>query len=71
MSKTSSAVKDRWNRKNYDNITMRVPKGCKGLVEAYTAARGESVNGLLNKLLRTELGLTEDQWRVGSTGDEK
>lgn len=29
MAKTSSAVKNRWNEKNYDRITVMAPKGKK------------------------------------------
>ena len=29
MSKTSSEVKNRWNEKNYDRITIMAPKGKK------------------------------------------
>ncbi len=44
---------------NYDRIEIKVPKGCKSLVEAYATDKGESVNGLVNALLRTEMGLAE------------
>ena len=66
MSKTSTTVKDRWNRKNYDDIRVRLPKGCKKAVEAHAQQIGESVNGLVNALLRAEMGLSEAEWkRIG------
>ena len=64
MGKTSNAVKDRWNLKNYDRLMIRIPKGRKSTVEAVAAARGESVNGLVNGLLRGAAGLTEEEWRA-------
>lgn len=63
MGKTSSKVKDRYNAKAYDEFKIRVPKGRKATVEALAAERGESVNGLVNGLLRAAAGLTEEQWK--------
>lgn len=63
MGKTSSAVKDRWNKKNYDTVLVRIPKGRKADLEEHTHAHGKTVNGLINALIRAELGLTEDEWK--------
>lgn len=63
MSKTSSKVKDRYNAKAYDELKIRVPKGRKATVEALAAERGESVNGMVNRLLRGAAGLTEEEWK--------
>ena len=63
MGKTSSAVKNRYNAKAYDQIPVRVPKGRKADVEAYAKARGQSVNGLVNNFLRNAMGLTEEDWK--------
>lgn len=48
MGKTSSAVKDRYNAKAYDNITLRVPKGQREVIQSFVQSRGESVNGFIN-----------------------
>ena len=66
MGKTSSAVKDRYNAKAYDQLPIRVPKGRKATIEAYAKSRGESVNGLINALLREKLGLSEFEWKQGT-----
>ncbi len=63
MGKTSSAVKNRYNAKAYDQIPVRVPKGRKADVEAYAKAQGESVNGLINNFLRNAIGLSEEDWK--------
>ena len=68
MGKTSNAVKDRWNAKAYDDLRIRIPKGRKAAVEAYARSGGESINSLVNALLREKLGLTEEEWKRG--GDE-
>lgn len=63
-TRTSSAVKKRYNDKAYDRLGVTIPKGRKADVEAYAEARGGSVNGLINDLLRGELGMTDRQWRA-------
>ena len=63
MGKTSSAVKNRYNAKAYDQIPVRVPKGRKADVEAYAKTQGESVNGLINNFLRNAIGLSEEDWK--------
>ena len=64
MGKTSSAVKNRYNAKAYDQLPIRVPKGRKQAIEAFARERGDSVNGLVNALLRAEMGLTDDEWKA-------
>lgn len=63
MGKTSSAVKNRYNAKAYDQLPIRIPKGKKAAVEEYAAAHQESVNGLVNSLLRNALGMSEEEWK--------
>ncbi len=61
MSKTSSTVKDRYNAKAYDSITLRVPKGQKAVFAAACEAKGESMNGILNDFIQRYI----EQNRVG------
>ena len=51
MGTTSSAVKDRYNAKTYDEIKIRVPKGKKDLIQAHAEAQGESTNGFINRAI--------------------
>lgn len=51
MGKTSSAVKDRWNAKAYDEIKVRVPKGEKEKIQAHAEKYGESLNGFINRAI--------------------
>ena len=48
-AKTSAAVKNKWNKENYDRIAIIVPKGKKYQIKAAADARGESVNSYINK----------------------
>lgn len=52
-----------------DELKIRLPKGRKATVEARAAERGESVNGLVNRLLRTDAGLTEAQWKESAKNE--
>lgn len=51
MGKTSSAVKDRYNAKAYDEIKIRVSKGKKEILRAHAEAIGTSVNGFINRAI--------------------
>ena len=57
MGKTSNAVKDRYNAKNYDDIRLRVPKGEKEKIQAFAEAQGETVNCFINRLIAEALGV--------------
>ena len=59
MGKTSSAVKNRYNAKAYDQLPIRIPKGQKATVEAAAKAAGESVNQYTQRALLARMGLAE------------
>lgn len=64
MSKTSAAVKNRYAAKAYDNLRIVVPKGLKEAIEAHAKSKGESINGLVNALLRADMGLSVEEWKA-------
>ena len=51
MGRTSSAVKDRYNAKAYDEIKVRVNKGRKAEIQSYAEAHDQSVNGFINRAI--------------------
>ena len=57
MGKTSNAVKDRYNAKAYDDIRLRVPKGQKEKIQAFSESNGETVNGFINRLISEAMGV--------------
>ena len=67
MTEAKRRANKKWNDANmttkYDRISVLVPKGRKQAVEAHAREHGESVNGLVNALLRADMGLSEDEWR--------
>ena len=63
MGRTSATVKNRYNAKVYDRIQLVVPKGIKQAIEEHAKSKGESVNGLINALLRADMGMIEEEWK--------
>ena len=63
MGRTSASVKNRYNAKVYDRVALLVPKGRKQTLEAAASAKGESLNGFINRILRSELGIGEAEWK--------
>ena len=61
--KSSTRAKNKYNAANYDNLRIVVPKGRKADVERIAKERGESVNGLVNNLLRELAQMTEEEWK--------
>lgn len=53
MGRTSSAAKDRYNAKAYDEIKIRVPKGQKDVIKAHADLYdGGSVNGFIQRAIK-------------------
>lgn len=58
-TKTSSAVKQRYNEKAYDRLAITVPKGQKATLQAAADKEEESINGYVNKAVLARMGLAE------------
>ena len=67
MSKAQTKAQNKYISKAYDRLNLVVPNGRKADVEAHAKAKGESINGLVNNLLRTDLGMTEEEWKERPT----
>ena len=63
MAQKSTTYKNDFTRANYDRISIVIPKGQKQAIEAHAQSKGESVNGLVNSLLRADMGLSEEEWK--------
>lgn len=66
MGKTSTDSKRRYNEKAYARLSIVIPKAQRGALEAHVQRKGTSVNGLVNELLRKDMGLSEAEWRKGA-----
>ena len=60
--KTSSKVKDRYNKKVYDDLRVRLPKGQKATIQSAADGAQESVNQFTQKALLQRMHL--DDWPV-------
>ena len=52
ISRAQRVASRRWIRRNYDLITLRVPKGQRDQLKACAASTGESMNGLIRRAVR-------------------
>lgn len=68
ISEARKRANKKWNDENqakrYDRIQLVVPKGRKNDIDEYAKSQGESVNGLMNNLLRDALGMSEEAWKA-------
>lgn len=53
-----------WNERNLDRLFITVPKGLKKRIQAHATQHGETVNGMVGRLLQRELGLSDEQWKT-------
>ena len=65
MAYTKATMKavDKYVKNNYDSFLVRVPKGRKEEIETFAKEHGESVNGLMNQLIREAMQKSEDEWK--------
>lgn len=71
MGRTSAAVKNRWNKKAYDQLRIVVPKGLKEQIEAHAQEKGLSLNGYVNGLIRTDMGMAAEEWKRVREDDQE
>ena len=68
LSEARKRANKKWNDENmtkkYDRIQLVVPKGRKEDIENFAKGQGESVNGLMNKLLRDAMQKSEEDWKA-------
>ena len=50
-TKTTAQIKNDYAKKVYDDVRLQVKKGKKDLIKAHAEARGESVNGFINRAI--------------------
>ncbi len=55
MGKTSATVKDRYNKKAYDEIKLRVKKGSKETIQQFAESKGLSTNTYITQLIEDDM----------------
>ncbi len=64
IGKPATRAKNKYNSANYDSLRIVVPKGRKQAIEAHAEKIGESINGLVNRLIRENMGLSDEEWKT-------
>lgn len=55
MGKTSTASKNKYNAKAYDQLRIVVKKGQREVIKAHAESKGLSLNGYINKLIAEDM----------------
>ena len=61
----TSEYKKEFTQANYSRISVTIPKARESAVKAHAQKKGLSVNGLINELLRSDMGLSLEEWKKG------
>ena len=61
VTKAQQKAVAKYMKNNYDEIKVRVPKGRREAIQAYTEARGESVNAFINRVIEAEMEKDAEQ----------
>ena len=70
MKANTTEYKRAFVEKNYARISVTIPKIQEERVKEYAQSVGESVNGLINVLLRSDMGMDEKEWKVPGLRDQ-
>lgn len=72
MAYTRAGMKavDRYVKENYARLNIKVPKAQEAAVKAHAESKGQSVNGLVNELLRIDMGISTEEWKTKSVSTE-
>lgn len=54
-AKASTIAKNKYNAKAYDSLRIVVKKGQKDVIQAHATARGESINGFVNRAISEQM----------------
>ncbi len=70
VSKAQQRAVSKYMKENYDVYQIRMPKGQKEVIKAHAEARGESVNGFVNRAI-SETIERDNAASAASEGPEK
>ena len=63
VSKAQQKAVSKYMKENYDVYQIRMPKGKKDTIKAHAEARGESVNGFINRAINNQM--EQDKEKAG------
>ena len=70
MAKKQTAWTRAYNEKAYARLAITIPKSQRQALEAHVQRKGCTVNGLVNELLRRDMGLSEAEWKKTAETEE-
>lgn len=59
LSEARKRANNKWLTEKVENITFRVPKGKKKIIQEFAAEHGESVNAFINRAV--DMAMEEDK----------
>lgn len=70
MAYTRAGMKavDKYVKENYTRLNIKIPKAQEEAVKAHAQAKGQSVNAMVNELIRADMGVSEEDWKAKSAG---
>lgn len=68
VSKAQQKAQNKWIAKAYDRINLTVAKGKKETIQAHAEARGESVNGFINRAISETMERDSDASAASGEG---
>lgn len=60
-TKAQQRAVNKYMKENYDRVNVTMPKGRKDAVRAHAEARGESVNGFINRAIDETMEREKDE----------
>lgn len=62
-TKAGMRAVDKYVKENYARLNIKIPKVQRQAIEEFARAHGESVNGMVNRLIRAEMGISQSEWK--------
>ena len=72
MAYTRAGMKavDKYVKENYARLSIKVPKAQEEAVKAHAQSKGQSVNALVNELLRADMGVSAEDWKAKNSSEQ-
>lgn len=64
----STQYKNNWQKDNVDRVNLTMPKGQKEIIKAHATARGESVNGFINRVIAEAIEREQTEMNEATPG---
>lgn len=69
-TKAQQKAVHKYVKKNYARLEITIPVAQKPQLESYTRNNGETVNGYVNRLIREDMGISDEDWKRPTETDD-